>query len=336
METENEDLFDINGKHKLDQSMVDFREQIINHYAKSPKAVFYVSHSGGADSSAAYEYVKRIVPMDRIVVVHAYLGDEVEHTGNIEHIKNNIEHKLHIVQGVRDFIDMVLTRGKFPSAQFRQCTSDLKTSPICAFIRKHMKENGYTVGFNITGIRAYESNQRAKKNPLYLSKLIKPLKNGKRVVYDWMPVFHLTQKQVFDVIKSAGKKRHPMYDKGNDRLSCLFCILGSKCDLKNGAKERPEEYHLMVALERVINHTMFSKRIKGEVIPVSLSERVEDPIDEAKIQHYMTILKKRQITAIADKRALAESRKAKSKQNKHHPKISKRDEGTIDMFSIAS
>jgi len=190
------DMFNINGKEKLSEECVEQREDIIRFQAKNSKAVFFVSHSAGKDSQAMYITVSKLVPRERIVVIHANLG-AVEHKGVIEHIKSTTVHETHVVRNEKkDFIDMVLMRGMFPSAQYRTCTSDLKTSQIDMFIRRYMKENGYSVGFNCTGLRSEESTKRAMKNPLWINSRIK--KTAKRVVYDWMPVFHLTENEVYD------------------------------------------------------------------------------------------------------------------------------------------
>lgn len=98
-------------------------------------AVFYVSHSGGKDSQAMYSMMASLIPHDQIVVIHASLGD-VEWPGVIEHINSTVSHELNIVKAEKTFLGMVERRGKWPSAQHRQCTSDLKRGPIEKFIRQ--------------------------------------------------------------------------------------------------------------------------------------------------------------------------------------------------------
>jgi len=57
-------------------------------------ALVVINHSGGKDSQALYAVMSRLVPTDQIVVVHADLGDEVEHLGVQDHIRSNIDHSL--------------------------------------------------------------------------------------------------------------------------------------------------------------------------------------------------------------------------------------------------
>lgn len=46
----------------------------------------------------------------------------------------------------------------------------------------------------------------------------------------------------------------------NSRLSCVFCIMGCKPDLFNGAKNNPELFIMYVELEKEIGHTMFVEK----------------------------------------------------------------------------
>jgi len=116
------DMFDINGDRKLTDECIEQREDIIRYQAKTPKAVFFASHSSGKDSQAMYLRLCKLVPKEKIIVVHAHLGS-VEHKNVVSHINNTISHKLHIVKNPRkDFVDMVLLRKMFPSAQYRTCT----------------------------------------------------------------------------------------------------------------------------------------------------------------------------------------------------------------------
>lgn len=223
-------------------------------------AIFYVSHSGGKDSQAMYNLVSKEVPAAQIVVVHADLG-EVEWTGVQAHIKNVVSHELNVVQAVKKtgekktFLQMVEERGMWPSSSCRQCTSDLKRDPIMKFIRQDTTRRGVTIAVNCTGIRAAESAARAKKETF---KLNNRETNSKRTVYEWLPIFDLSTADVFQAIKESGQEPFWAYKK-NERLSCVFCIMGSLNDLRHGAEERPELYKKYVDLEKKIGHTMFVK-----------------------------------------------------------------------------
>lgn len=230
-------------------------------------AIFYVSHSGGKDSQAMYALIKKLVPSDQIVVVHANLG-EVEWPGVLDHIQTNTEHHVNVVQAGKTFLGMVEKRGMFPSSAHRQCTSDLKRGPIFLLIRHDMKRRGATIAINCMGLRAEESSARAKKQPLSFNKM-QSCKG--REVWDWLPLFHYSTSEVFAAIADAGQKPFWAYEK-NQRLSCVFCIMGSRNDLRHGAEQNPELFKKYVELEKKINHTMF---MKGKN-PISLEDHIKE------------------------------------------------------------
>ncbi len=232
-------------------------------------AVFYVSHSGGKDSQAMYIALAGIVPADQICVVHADLG-VVEWEGAQEHIRDTIEHDLHVVKAGKTFFDMVRSRAKsrpdvpsWPSSATRQCTSDLKRDPIHKFIRADLKARGQSLAVNCTGLRAEESTSRAKKNPLTLNKR---LSAAGREVWEYLPIHDWKVCKIWKVIAAAGQKPFWAYSK-NTRLSCVFCIMGCDGDLRHGAEQRPALYQLYLDLEKETGWTMFNGK--------SLRDRVE-------------------------------------------------------------
>jgi len=220
--------------------------------------LFFASHSGGKDSQAMYAHMIDIgIPVDQIIVVHAHLG-EIEWDGIQGHIDETIMHDLNTVQAVtrdgepNDFLKMVAKRGMWPSP-----TSDLKRGPIYKFIRRVMKERGATLAVNCTGMRAEESPARAKKQPWSENKT---LSKAGRTVYEWMPIHSWSVDQVFDKIYAAGQKPFHAYGKRgelNQRLSCVFCIMGSVNDHRHGAQQRPELYAKIIQMEKSMCHTMF-------------------------------------------------------------------------------
>jgi 3'-phosphoadenosine 5'-phosphosulfate sulfotransferase (PAPS reductase)/FAD synthetase len=219
-------------------------------------ALFVCSHSAGKDSQAMYLFLKSIIPAQNLVVIHADLG-EVEWAGVQEHIQETIEHEFHVVRAGKTFFDMVRHRKMFPSAKYRQCTSDLKTQPIMKLIRAIAKKRGYTAVVNCTGIRAEESTARSKKSPF---KVNKTLTTQKRAGFDWYPIFTWSTQDVFGFIRKHGQQPHWAYLKGMSRLSCCFCIMANKSDLQLSAQLNPELFQKIVDLEKEVGHTMFMKK----------------------------------------------------------------------------
>lgn len=230
------------------------------------KALFVANHSGGKDSQAMLIKLLELVPAEQILVVHASLG-EVEWDGALEHAEAQARAAglpFVVARATKTLFEMVERRFEtrpdapsFPSASHRQCTSDLKRGPIEREVRRYAKEHGFATVVNCCGIRAQESAKRAKQTPFR--------RNERNSVagrdwYDWLPIFRMSTQDVFETIRAAGQKPHPAYGAGNERLSCVFCILGSARDLANGAKHRPELLAKYVELEKRTGYTMHQSR----------------------------------------------------------------------------
>lgn len=219
-------------------------------------ALFVVNHSGGKDSQAMLIRLRQAgVPNDQLLIVHADLG-RVEWAGSQEHIKRTaFGLPLLVATARRSFFQMVRERGKWPSPQQRQCTSDLKRGPIAREIRRYLKThpryNNLVV--NCMGMRAQESAARAKAQTLKFSE-----RNSRagREWYDWLPIHAMTETEVFQTIRDAGQAPAWPYFAGMTRYSCCFCIMASEADLKTAARLAPDLYREVINLERDIGHTL--------------------------------------------------------------------------------
>lgn len=240
-------------------------------------ALVVANHSGGKDSQAMLIRLLEIAPPSQILVVHATLG-ESEWPGALEHAEAQARAagvEFIVAKATKTFLGMVETRFEarpevpsWPSASHRQCTSDLKRGPIEREVRRYAKEHGFSVVINCMGLRAEESARRAKaqcwKQNEGQSLEPKTFKNGRvteaRAWFDWLPIHEMTLQDVLTTIKNAGQELHPAYSTGNERLSCVFCIMASRGDLRNGALQNPELYKRYVQLERLTGYTMHQSR----------------------------------------------------------------------------
>lgn len=231
----------------------------IDTLLSDPKCLVVCNHSGGKDSQVMYLRLKNLVPAERLVVIHSNLG-EMEWDGVKEHIYATVESRHEIIVTANEkktFLSMVENRGMFPSPKYRQCTSDLKRDPIKKVVNRLTNERGFDKVLNCMGLRAAESSARSKRSPF---KLVKANSNSKRTWYEWLPIHHLSTKQVFDEIFAAGEKPHWAYEAGMTRLSCSFCIMSSDKDICTAAKLRPELLEKIAGLEQKIGATMMMKQ----------------------------------------------------------------------------
>jgi 3'-phosphoadenosine 5'-phosphosulfate sulfotransferase (PAPS reductase)/FAD synthetase len=229
--------------------------------------LFVANHSGGKDSQATLIRLLELgIDKNQIIVVHASLGD-AEWPGALEKAQEHAtKHNLpfFVARASKTIFDMVERRFEtrpevpsFPSSSTRQCTSDLKRDPIAKVVRNYAAAKGFKTVVNCLGIRAQESSARSKKSPFSLNERFC---TNTRSWFEWFPIFELSVAQVKASIAAAGETLHYAYALGNDRLSCVFCIMASDGDLKCGAKHNPELLGRYVALERKTGYTMHASR----------------------------------------------------------------------------
>lgn len=232
------------------------------------RALFVANHSGGKDSQASLIRLLKRVPRELVIVVHASLG-EAEWPGALEHAEQHADREglpFIVARSVKTFFEMVEHRYKvrpgpnspcWPSASNRQCTSDLKRGPIEREVRRYAKAHGFTTIVSCMGMRAAESPGRAK---LAVFRRNEHGSIAGRDWFEWLPIHELSTAEVFATIKRAGQTPHYAYALGNERLSCIFCIMGSRNDLKNGAKQHPELFAKYVEIEGRTGYTMHQSR----------------------------------------------------------------------------
>ena len=258
-------------------------------------ALIVANHSGGKDSQAMLDLLAAAVPREQLVAIHADLA-EVEWDGTMEHARDHAaslgvpfiiakarlgrelaERLGRKIGEPKTFLDMVESRrlarpGEpcFPSAKHRQCTSDLKRGPLDSAIARYAASHGRNLIVSAMGLRAAESASR-KKLPVW-SFSDENSKAG-REWWDYLPIHHLSRQDVFRVIADTGRRPHWAYAAGNDRLSCVFCIMGSKGDLVRGAQWNPELFEKYDRMERLSGKTAhMSNRPLREIVGMTPDE----------------------------------------------------------------
>jgi 3'-phosphoadenosine 5'-phosphosulfate sulfotransferase (PAPS reductase)/FAD synthetase len=229
-------------------------------------ALFVSNHSGGKDSMACLIELAARVPKSPILVVHASLG-LAEWPGALEKAQEHAESlglPFIVAKANKSLFDMVERRHQtrpevpsWPSASTRQCTSDLKRDPIVREVRAYANAHGYSEIVNCLGIRAQESTARAKRAEFSVNNRET---TKARSWYEWLPVFKLSVDQVWALIDSQPVKRHYAYLLGNERLSCVFCIMSSQNDLYVGYSHNKALFEKYTDLEAKTGYTMHQSR----------------------------------------------------------------------------
>ena len=251
----------------------------------SSYAYIVLSTSAGKDSQAMMDLVvtraRTEGVAERLVAVHANLG-RVEWPGTMDLAAEQASLyglRFEVVSaGGGDLLERVEQRGMWPDAARRWCTSDLKRGPIYTLFTRLAAEwrDGGGIGpcriLSCMGLRAEESPAR-RKCPVF--DFDRRASNGRRHVDTWLPIHSLTTAEVWQVIDRSGVPHHPAYDAGMPRLSCSFCILGSRSALVRAAQLRPDLAAEYVRVEIVTGHRFRQDLSIADVVAAAKTEEPE-------------------------------------------------------------
>ncbi|MEE9609528.1 MAG: phosphoadenosine phosphosulfate reductase family protein [Myxococcota bacterium] len=233
-----------------------------------------ISSSGGKDSQAMLDLLSGLADQagvsDRVVVVHADLG-RVEWTGTLDLAREQAEHYGHrfeVVARDEDLLDHVRSRGFWPSAKERYCTSDHKRGQVWKlFTRLANETHGNARGkvdrpcriLDCQGLRIEESAGRGKRLRQIAAEngghwTQSRATNGRREVVSFYPIATWTETDVWERIRTSGVRYHEAYDLGMARLSCAFCIFGTRDDLLIAGEHNRQLLDAYVEVEREIDH----------------------------------------------------------------------------------
>ncbi len=245
---------------------------------------FVVNHSGGKDSTRMLGLVRNKLRDSPTYAVMADTGFEHQRPISAADFARQrcAEFGLDLTvvrHPRRTYLEMVEQRGMFPSPRFRQCTSDLKRSPIEKFIRSLPQK----IILNCIGIRAEESHSRARLQPLTLNG---SLTTRDRTVYNWLPIFdHL----LLDVLAwhwVNAIRLHPVYvpEYHKDgtaggylrRLSCRLCIFATDADLRVIYQNDRAAFEQVCNLETKLCYTMRPGASLVQIVEAHASAPVEE------------------------------------------------------------
>lgn len=245
--------------------------------------IVLVNSSAGKDSQASLdvvvEHARAANALAKIVVVHADLGDAewdgvpelaAEHAAHYG-LRFELARRTASDGHTETILERVATRGMWPDAARRWCTSDHKRGPIRKIMTSlvaELRDNGTVVDrpvrlLNVMGLRAAESTARARRVPYTANQAAS---NGRRHVDEWYPIHHYTVADVWARIAAAGTRPHAAYAAGMSRLSCRFCVLSSRADLICSARLNPALADQYAAVEAAVGHTFRADLSMADII----------------------------------------------------------------------
>ncbi|PBJ83738.1 phosphoadenosine phosphosulfate reductase [Lysobacteraceae bacterium NML93-0399] len=159
------------------------------------------------------------------------------------------------------FLDLCISKGRFPSRMAQFCTEELKTIPITTGPVAEMLTAGPVLQW--LGIRAEESRNRAKQ-PLFNRH-----ESGSMV---WRPIFSWSVEDVWAQHRRHGLAPNPLYALGMGRVGCMPCINCRKDELRGIADQFPEHIDRIREWEQTLAEA--NKRGSATFFPA-----VTDPTD---------------------------------------------------------
>jgi len=205
-----------------------------------------------------------------------------------------------------DLLDMATRKGEWPADKARYCTSDFKRAPILGYYttlsRDWNKANkalrkkrgragqGDTVDshgrapcriLEVTGMRASEAPRRSRR-PEYYTRIDSP----QRRVDTWMAIKWWTDAQVWSDICESGVPYHPAYDRGMDRLSCVFCFYAKFHQLVASGYQNPKALDAYIRVEDATGKTFRDGELGSlKLVRDDLAVSAEDGITPKRDSH---------------------------------------------------
>ena len=152
----------------------------------------------------------------------------------------------------KTLLERIEKRGRFPDSGRRYFTSDHKRSPIERELRHYLKAHPQfwrAAGERHGHARGRECGARAGKLPWRRSD---HNSRAGRSWFDWLPIFGMTETQVFAVIRTRANRRIRIRDGNVESVVCV-CVMASRADLRTAARLQPALYRRFVRLEERID-----------------------------------------------------------------------------------
>lgn len=221
---------------------------------------FHVAFSGGKDSVAMLEIVRRTLPENDFLVIFGDTGMEFPDTYElIDKVEEDCKRKGIAFFRAKSHLEPEESWRLFgpPSQVLRWCCSVHKSTPQTLKLREILGKAAYT-GMDFVGVRAHESAARSKYDTLNYGK-------KQKGQYSFNPILDWTSAEVWLYIFYRQLAVNMAYKKGNNRVGCLLCPLGAggKADWFR-VKNYPEQVNKFIGLIKTyINDSSIDSYIRN-------------------------------------------------------------------------
>jgi 3'-phosphoadenosine 5'-phosphosulfate sulfotransferase (PAPS reductase)/FAD synthetase len=212
-----------------------------------PSLTYLVSISGGKDSTALWLHLVRELKLPDVRAVFADTGWEHPSTYEyLTYLETEIGPLSRVVPPL-DFVELAISKKRFPSAKARFCTKDLKMRPMRDWIESEAEAGRIDKASLVqcVGVRAEESPSRARMGAFVEC-------DDYYKLPQWRPIIGWTWQEVFACHARHGVKANPLYSQGMGRVGCMPCIMASLPEIGEIARRFPDVAMKVAAAEAVV------------------------------------------------------------------------------------
>ena len=218
------------------------------------------SVSGGKDSAAMSLYLTEL----GLEHTRIFMDTGWEHPATYDYLRGPLTDKLGPIEEIRSekypggMVQLIKSKGMFPSRRIRFCTQELKVKPIIDYLQGLEDEP-----VNAVGIRGGESLARSKLPEWEFQK-----------GFDcecWRPILSWSFEDVVSIHKRHGLAPNPLYLEGASRVGCWPCIHARKKEIAFLANKDPARISAIAEMESGNGYTFF----QGSKERLNIKEVVE-------------------------------------------------------------
>lgn len=215
------------------------------------KKLYFISISGGKDSTSTIIYMLKNYPRHKLRFVFADTGWEHPITYEyIKYLESRFKIRILTVKSKRyDGMEaLCIAKKMFPNRIKKFCTTELKIIPIKELYDKY-KAKGYKI-VSVVGVRAEESDKRKGENlwktnftnvpkhkewsklkKIKKSKAVKAYFSKENSVIIYQPIVYWTTQEVYNYHFTNKVELNPLYKMGCSRVGCYPCINANQFEI---------------------------------------------------------------------------------------------------------
>jgi 3'-phosphoadenosine 5'-phosphosulfate sulfotransferase (PAPS reductase)/FAD synthetase len=178
--------------------------------------------------------------------VFADTGWEAPETyAHLDHLRDKLG-PIDVVGVEGGMVAKIRARAGFPARMQRWCTRELKIEPLRAYHDRIIEESEGVETVCVMGIRAAESESRAKMAAF----VDEPDAGRSWGGWIWRPILGWAIEDVLAIHHRHGIDVNPLYKRGHSRVGCYPCIFAQKEEVRLIAKHSPDRIDQLRDLER--------------------------------------------------------------------------------------